>query len=292
MSSVSPSRLPVKRDLRFVYGLSLGLGVLLASASVVGLASGLGGLYEPYPPSEAGLFAQDLVVLFVALPLLVASIWLARRGSVAGLLAWAGALFYAAYTYYFMVIGAFTILFPVYIAIVALAMYALLALLFALDAARVAQAIGDRGPRRPMAAFFLVTVVLFIVLWGGLVASSLAAGEGLDPVQHLVVAIDGAILLPILGYAGVQLLRRATSAPVLAGLLIVKAGLTGFTLAFTSAFAMWSAGEVQPMDMFLAAVFSVMTIVAAGLWIAFARATTPSEIGAIGNARQVTEGAR
>jgi hypothetical protein len=266
---------PLKASLSPVSRMSVAAAVLMAGVSIVGLATGLNGLYEPYPAAAAGLFAQDLVVLLVALPLLAASMLLARRGSTIALLAWGGVLFYAAYTYYFMVIGAFTALFPAYVLIVAVATYGLLSLLFTLDAEGVAAALRDRVPRRSTAAFFLLTVAVFVILWGGLVASTLAAGGMLSPVQHLVVAIDVAILLPILAYAGIQLLRRAPSGYLLAGTLIVKAGLTGFTLAFTGAFAMWSGGHFEASEGFLVAIFSVTAIVALALWIPFTRAAQP-----------------
>jgi len=260
------------RDLQLPFRLTVILGVHLAGAAIAGLAAGLSGLYHPYPASEAGMFAQDAVVLFAVLPVLAASVVCARRGSVTSRLAWAGTLFYAAYTYYFMVIGAFTVLFPVYVAIVALATYALLALLFRTDVEAVARVVRSVAPRRAIASFFLITVALFVVLWGGLVASTLAAEGTLNPVQHLVVAIDGAILLPILAYAGVQLLRRESIGYVLAGVLTVKAGLTGFTLAVTGAFAMWWAGEVVASEAFLVGIFGVMTLVALALWVPLAKA--------------------
>jgi len=266
---------PLKASLSPVSRLSVVVAVLMAGVSIAGLATGLNGLYEAYPAAAAGLLAQDLVVLFVAVPLLAASMLLARRGSTVALLAWGGVLFYAAYTYYFMVIGAFTALFPAYVLIVAVATYGLLSLLFALDADGVAAAVRARVPRRSIAAFFLVSVAVFVTLWGGLVASTLAAGDMLSPVQHLVVAIDVAILLPILAYAGVQLLRRAPSGYPLAGILIVKAGLTGFTLAFTGAFAMWASGQFEPSEGLLVAIFSLMAIVALALWVPFARAARP-----------------
>ena len=267
-------------DLRLPFRLTLALGVLLAGAAIAGLAGGLSGLYEPYPASEAGMVAQDAVVLFVVLPVLAASVVSARRGSVAARLAWAGTLFYAAYTYYFMVIGAFTVLFPAYLAIVAVSTYALLALLFTIDVEAAARVVRSGAPRRAIASFFLVTVALFVILWGGLVASTLVAGGTLNAVQHLVVAIDGAILLPILGYAGVQLLRRKPIGYVLAGVLTVKAGLTGFTLAFTSAFAMWWDGEVVASEVVLVGIFGVMALVALAVWIPFAiagRRATPMQ---------------
>jgi len=267
-------------DLRLPFRLTLALGVLLAGSALVGLSAGLSGLYERYPASEAGMFAQDLVVLFVVLPVLAASVVSARRGSVAARLAWAGTLFYAAYTYYFMVIGAFTVMFPAYLAIVAVSTYALLALLFTIDVKAAARVVRSGARRRAIASFFLVTVALFVILWGGLVASTLAAGGTLNPVQHLVVAIDGAILLPVLAYAGIQLLRRKPIGYVLAGVLIVKAGLTGFTLAFTSAFAMWWDGKVVASEAFLVGIFGVMTLVALATWIPFSiagRRPTPMQ---------------
>lgn len=266
-------------NLRLVYRLSYGLIALLAGSSAIGLVAGFGGLYEPYPPSEAGLFAQDLVILLVALPILVAGMWLTARGSVVGLPLWGGALFYAAYTFYFMTIGAFTVLFPAYLAIIALATYGLLSLLARTDVARLAARFGKGLPRRSIAAFFGVTVAVFVVLWGGLVASSLAGGEVLNPVQHLVVAIDAAILLPILAYGAVLLLRRAPLGTLLAGLLIVKAGMTGFTLAFTGAFAMWWSDAFDVSEAFLVVIFTVMTFVSVGLWIPYARSARASTAG-------------
>lgn len=270
-------------DLQLPFRLTLVLGVLLGGSAFVGLSTGLSGLYEPYPASEAGMVAQDAVVLLVILPVLGVSVGFARRGSVAARLAWAGTLFYAAYTYYFMLIGAFTVLFPAYLVIVALSTYALLALLFTIDVEATARVVRSGAQRRAIASFFLITVALFLVLWGGLVASTFAAGGTLNPVQHLVVAIDGATLLPVLAYAGVQLLRRKPIGYVLAGVLIVKAGLTGFTLAFTSAFAMWWNGEVVESEAFLLGIFGVMALVALALWIPVAiagRRATQMQSGA------------
>lgn len=47
-------------------------------------------------------------------------------------------------------------------------------------------------------AFFIVIAALFALLWGGLSASTAIANDQLDPVPRLVVAIDAAVLLPVL----------------------------------------------------------------------------------------------
>jgi hypothetical protein len=259
-------------DLTLVYRLSILLGLLLVGSSAVGLATGMGSLYEPYPTAEAGLFAQDLVILVGAVPLLGLAMRMTLRASAAGRLLWAGTLFYVAYTYFFMVIGAFTVLFPVYLAIVGLATFATLALLFRTDAAAIAAQFWDRTPRRSVAGFFGITVAVFAILWGGLVASTLAAGGSLSAVQHLVVVADGAVLLPILAYAAVGLWRRHDSGYVLGGMLLVKAGLTGFTLAFTGTVAMATSGVWDPAEAVLVGIFTVMALASIALWAAFVRA--------------------
>ncbi|MGH2380693.1 MAG: hypothetical protein ACRDG7_05675 [Candidatus Limnocylindria bacterium] len=266
-----PSALPLKTDVRLVYWLSLALAGLLAAAAVTGLLYGMRGLYEPYPASQPGIIGQDIVMLAGGVPLLLVSMWLTRRGSLVGIFLWAGTLFYAAYTYYFMAVGAFNALFPIYVAIVALGTYGLLALLFRVDTQTLARRLSDTAPRRATAGFFFVIVGLFTLTWGGLVVSTVAQGAELNPVQHLVVAIDGAILLPVLFYAGVQLWRGAASGILLGGMLLVKSAATGLTLAFTGAFAMWWNRAFDPFEAFLIVIFGTMTISAVVLLLLYPR---------------------
>lgn len=132
-SHVSPSAsLPVRRDLTLAYVLSL-VAALMIAASVAGLVLGSAGLYGADPKTalgvreaEAGLLVpgllgQDAFNLVVGLPILLGSMWLARRGSLAGLLLWPGALFYALYAYAIYLLGApFTGLVFAYVALVIL----------------------------------------------------------------------------------------------------------------------------------------------------------------------------
>ncbi len=67
-------------------------------------AASLGGLLFPsaiYPTDELlrTFLANDLVNLLIGLPVLLASLWLARRGNLVGLLSWPGALLYITYNY-------------------------------------------------------------------------------------------------------------------------------------------------------------------------------------------------
>ena len=265
---------PVKGNLTLVYQLSGVLAGLLFVASLIGLIFGSSGLYHAYHAAVAGLIGQDIVTLAAGLPLLLGAMWLTRRGSAGGLLLWAGALFYFAYAYYFFLVGGSNALFLVYVGIVSTSLYALLALLFRIDADALKAEFADRAPVRRTATFFVVTASLFMVMWGGLSVASVVAATTPDPVVHLVVAIDGAVLLPLLVFGGLKLWRREPWGYVLGGLLLTKATATGLTLAFTSTLAMWWAGSVDPFQVFLAALFAVMAVVGLALVVPYLRSTT------------------
>lgn len=264
--------LPIRSDLILAYRLTAALAVMLFATSALGLMFGSSGLYTAYPAALAALMGQDVVSLVVGLPLLIGSAWLANRGSTAALLAWTGMLFYLAYSYYFFVVGGFNALFLVYVAIVATSLYGLLSLVLAIDAATLARRIGEGLPRRSVSIFFLAIVSLFAVMWVGLSLSTSATGDQLDPVARLVVAIDGAVLLPVLFVGAVKLWRRQPWGYVLGGFLLVKVAATGLTLAFTQALAMVWAGSVDPFEAFLFAIFGVMALVSIGLFVPYARA--------------------
>ena len=89
--------LPLTHPLTLSYVFSLVVALIMTVASVAGL------LYPTrlYPTDELrqSFVANDVVNLFIGLPILLGSMWLARRGKLIGLLLWPGALFYVPYNY-------------------------------------------------------------------------------------------------------------------------------------------------------------------------------------------------
>src|SRR6266545_5600548 len=98
--------LPIKHDLTLAYRVSLVIAVLMTVASVAGLVFGSAGLYGVEPRLVQVSRGGDAANLVVGLPILLGSLWLARRGSLIGLLLWPGALFYMLYTYALYLVGA------------------------------------------------------------------------------------------------------------------------------------------------------------------------------------------
>jgi hypothetical protein len=109
--------------------LSYWLTGLAALAMAVVAAGGVfgGSLYRDNPLIAATFRGQDLVTLIVAVPLLAIGLVLELRGSARGRVVWLAMLHYALYSYLFYAVGAaFNAFFLLYVAIVALALYALL----------------------------------------------------------------------------------------------------------------------------------------------------------------------
>jgi hypothetical protein len=266
--------LPLRNRLVLAYALSGLLGVLLLISAVAGLLYGSSGLYASYPADLAGLVGQDAVALAIILPLLVLSTWLAARGSLRGLLLWAGVLFWVAYYYFFYVVGGFNALFLVYIAMFSASLYALLSLLFSIEPDAFKARFDASVPTRLIGGFTIGVALLFALMWVGMVLASLVGGTRPPEVNREVIIIDLTVMLPLLFYGGLRLWQSAPWGYVLGGLLLVKTALSGFTLAFTTALGAWWAGSVDPFQAFLFVLFALMMAGALALLVPYMRGMT------------------
>ncbi|MGH2630169.1 MAG: hypothetical protein ACRDHI_06385, partial [Actinomycetota bacterium] len=123
--------------------LSLPIAVLAVSGSVVGI------VWEEriYGKETADWAAQSVgqdIANLIAFPALLLLAFLAGRGSLRAYLAWAGLLAYSVYAYAIYVFDVhFGPLFPLWVAVFGLSVYALVGGLAGVDAARVRQAVTD-----------------------------------------------------------------------------------------------------------------------------------------------------
>jgi len=266
----APPALPVRGSLAAAYRLSLAAAVLLAVTSACGLLWGTRGLYQADPVLLPQLIGQDALGLAMALPLLLVSMRLARRGSLAGLLLWPGALFYLAYWYYFYVAGVrFGPLFLVHVALVATSGAALLALLAQLECDAIPRRFSPGFPAGLVGGFMAATGVLFSLLWIADVVGRLRAGTPLDPVSRTVYAIDLVVALPAVAAVGVALARGRAWGYALAGMLLVKVAAGMLTLLSTAAFTAWWG---QPVEPFLVVAFGSTFAAALACTVAYLRA--------------------
>ena len=161
MKSKVVGHLPVKRNLRHIYGSTLVSAVLMTAVS-------LGGLLFPsifYPTNELlqSFIANDVVNLIIGLPILMSSMWLARHEKLVGLLCWPGALLYVLYNYSAYMVGIpFSVLTFSYLMLVLSSIYGIFNLLNSIDKKAVQEQLSGSVPARTSGGILVVFGVLFV----------------------------------------------------------------------------------------------------------------------------------
>lgn len=198
--------LPVRRPLKLAYIFSLLIAVLTAIASLTGIINP----EEFYPTADLKESAvpNDIVTLFIGLPILLGSMWLARRGSLLGLLLWPGAIFYGLYNYFIYLFGMpLTVLTFVYLAIVTASIYTLIGITSIIEGDPVKSKLEDRVSERFSGAVLIALGVLFTLL----AISSLLNGVTTDALvtRHEMGLASADILISAAWIiAGIMLWRR------------------------------------------------------------------------------------
>ncbi|MGD9315999.1 MAG: hypothetical protein PVG56_04115 [Anaerolineae bacterium] len=214
-------RLPVTRRLSLAFASSLVIALLVAIVSVAGLLFGT----SLYPMEEMLSLKQptDLFTLVVALPLLLGSMWLARRGRLLGLLCWPGVLLYVLYVYVSYAIGVpFNVLFLAYVVLVALSAYTLIGLVASIDAAAVRQRLAGAVPERVAGGILVGLAILFTLMNLANVVSALTSPVPDHLLDLPVWFVDFAVVAPAWFIGGLLLWqRRALGYVAGAGLLLL-----------------------------------------------------------------------
>jgi hypothetical protein len=193
----------------------------MAVASGAGLLLGSAGLYGPNPAlgvteAEAGLLlpgflGQDAFNLLVGVPLLLGSLWLARRGSLVGLLFLPGTLFYALYWYVLYLTGApFSVLFLVYVPLVTLSAFTIIGVVSSTDGEEVRRRLSASVPARAIGALLVVLGLLTLAQdTTGALVTALADDAPADPAARPVWISDLALQAPAVIVGGAAMASSA-----------------------------------------------------------------------------------
>ncbi|HTG48274.1 MAG TPA: hypothetical protein VK646_11520 [Actinomycetota bacterium] len=199
-------RPPLLRATHVIAGV---IAVLMIVASVLGLA--VHGLYHDDAWGKQALLGGDLVSLAVAAPILIAALVLSIRGSVRARVVVIGMLAYTLYDYAYYTFGAtFNDVFLLHIALFSLSVFGLACAIASVDADAVRERLRTRAARW-VGGMLAVVGVLQGALWIFVITRFAVNGELLHDIpvagQHLVFAIDLALLVPSLVLSGVLLFR-------------------------------------------------------------------------------------
>lgn len=154
-------KLPYLKSLRI---LTIILVIFLTVASVAGAF--FPGTYDRDSASMAAQgTGQDLVDLFIVVPVLIASFIFAARGNRVAVLLYAGTLFYITYSFIIYCFGVhFNRLFLVYCITLGVALYSFILVMSGLQQLKVAEWF-DRAPVRWVSVYIVLVALVFYFMW-------------------------------------------------------------------------------------------------------------------------------
>jgi len=176
--------------------------------------------------SAAQMQANNVVTLFLALPLLGISFFMALRGSLKGKLLLSGTLGFILYTYITMCFGAaFNRLFIVYVALFSLSLFAFILKMMSFDLEQLPDQISSRFPRIWIAGLLFFAGAFLTLAWLGRIASALLQGTipALENTTSMFIqALDLGVIVPLCILAGILLLRSKPWGYLLSAVGLVK----------------------------------------------------------------------
>lgn len=221
-------------NFKTAYTLSAIIAILATIASAGGLF--LENLYRDGAFFKLAFQGNDVVTLFVAVPMLIAGMVYTKRSSERAQLVWAAMLGYMLYNYAFYLFGAaFNWFFQIYVALFALSMYALIYVLAGLDTEGLRRKFNERTPVGWIGGYMMFIAGFLGIFELTKSLSLIVRGEvPKDPV--LVFALDLSLIVPAMAVGAVWLWRRRSLGYVLAAMMTLKGATYGLALLAMAAF--------------------------------------------------------
>ncbi|XMB65970.1 hypothetical protein RI065_06600 [Mycoplasmatota bacterium zrk1] len=226
------------------FKLSIIFSVIIIILSVI--VAG-GGLFFPdvYRDNEiitTAFYGNDIVTLFLVVPMMIVALILCLRGSQKAQLVWMGTLWYMMYNYIFYLYGAaFNVFFLSYVALFTLSAYGLIFALIRVDSRKLAGYFSNNTPIKWISTYMFFFSGLLGVLWIAISLSFIFTGEvpvniietGKD--TGIVFATDLSLLIPSLIVSGILLLKKNHWGPILSSIVLIKCVTYSLVLIVMSA---------------------------------------------------------
>jgi hypothetical protein len=171
---------------------------------------------------------QDIVDLFIVVPLLIVSLLLFRRGNKFSFFILGGTIFYILYSFFIYCFGVhFNNLFLLYCLILGISLYAFIIILIQLNSMEVQNWFSGKTPLKTVAIYFIVIATMFYLLWLKDIIPAMLNNTVPDTVinNKLLVnpvhVLDIAITLPGFVLTAILLLKKHKLGFVLAPILLV-----------------------------------------------------------------------
>jgi hypothetical protein len=227
--------------------------------------------------------AQDIIDLFLIIPFLLITSWLAFKKSRIALLFWGGVLIYLIYTFVLYCFAVhFNQLFVVYCLVLGLSFYAFLYFLLSQIKDPIASWFSDKVPVKTVGIYLMILSGLFYLLWLSEIlpaifsnttpATIIETGLLVNPVH----ALDLSVVLPGFMIVGILLLKKN---PL--GLLLAPAVLTFCILMDITIGTLMIVMDIRGIetDLSLTVIMVLLALFTLGLLIWFLKSLQLKRIG-------------
>ena len=271
MKSQTPVTL-LKRDVTLAYTLSYLVALLMTVTSLAGLL--FSSVLYPTAELRQAFVTNDVVNLFIGLPLLLGAMLLARRGRLAGLLFWLGASLYVFYNAIAYAVamspaqaGVLTWQFVVYLAQVALSAYAIVRLLAGIDEVAVQQRLAGAVQEKLAGGVLAGLGGLFFLRTVAQIAGVLTGQQAVAGAEVAVLIAD-LVCTPLWIVGGVWLWRKRALGYVSGAGLLFQASMLFVGLLVFFLLQPWLAGVPFPVEDFVVIlVMGMICFVPLGLFV-------------------------
>jgi hypothetical protein len=215
--------LPVRHSLKVSYAFSTVIAIMMAASSVMGLSYRA----ASYPSEglRSAFVTNDVVTLIIALPVLLGAMWLARRGSLVGLLFWPGALLYTLYNDLIYVLAMpLNVAYLLHLALVVSVIFTIVRLFVSIDKVAVGDHLAGAVPERIIGGILAgLGAAIVLRAFGVMVAAIVNQNQ----VAETTLALHTAdfLIAPVWVIGGVQLWRREPLGYAIALGLLVQASM-------------------------------------------------------------------
>ena len=214
----------------------------------------LDGIYRDNELIISVMKANDLVTLFIAVPIMLVSLFFTIKNSFKARLVWIGTLFYMLYNFMFYLYGvSFNQFFLLYIFLFTASAYSIIFALIKTDVKLIASKFSPKTPTKRISGFMMFFSLLLGGLWVAMSLSYLFTGEIPQTVidsgnpTAIVFATDLSVLIPAMVLGAILLWKKRDWGFILSTIIMVKATTYGIGLIIMCVITFYNIGVLDTM---------------------------------------------
>ena len=154
--------------MKTLYKIPIILSLIVIVLTVIASFGGIfvNNIYRDNELIKAVWLGNDIVTLFIVIPIMIGALFFSLRNSLKAQLIWMGTLWYMVYNYIFYMYGAaFNKFFLLYVIIFTLSVYALILVLMKIDIKSLKQKISSKIPVKWISSYMLFFAIVIGGLW-------------------------------------------------------------------------------------------------------------------------------